>query len=1084
MRLFDVPARCEMDVEAYAILPNLKPTRAQWATQPTILKAGLMVAATLLPERAMDLTLRVMNPTNQVIQLKKGAQCNLEEVTVVEIGGGDTPLVHRADVSKIEELSKEGTAEAALTPLWTDIAEDVPVDIRERLRRMVLNHRDAFSIDEWDLWFTDIIQHEIDTGNETPVRQPLRRQPLTLLPVIDEQVELMLQQGLIEPSMSAWASNVVMVQKRDGTPRFCVDYRAVNNKTRKDAYPLPLISESLDALAGAQWFSTFDLRAGYHQVAVHPRDRHKTAFLTRRGSFQFKVLPFGLCNSPSSFSRMMGLVMAGLNFEICLIYLDDIIVFAEDLGTHLDRLQQVLDRLTAAHLKLKPSKCHLLQKRVLFLGHVVSAEGIATDPEKVVAVRDWPTPTKVKEVRAFIGLSSYYRKFVPDLARIARPLHALTKKGAKFLWTDGCEAAFRQLKRRLTEAPVLALPNDSGMYVLDTDASGEAIGAVLSQVQDQQERVICYGSRVCSPAEQNYDVTRRELLAIVHFLKTFRPYLLGRKFLLRTDHSALQWLWKTPLPIGQQARWLNAIEEFEFDVKHRAGSAHLNADAMSRRPHPVQVIRELENDTTMASELWPDWNTATIGDEQRRDPDLGWVIRRMEASTDMPSADEIRGLSSTIKTLVFQWPQLEIRNGLLMRRWITVKKNEDGRSQLIPPEGRRSSLIRWTHEGMSGGHLGLRRTLSQVQRRAYWPGWRELVRGQLLRCQPCARYMRAKLPRQGYLQSMIVGEPMERIGIDITGPHPVSSKGHRFILTVIDHFSRWAEAYPIRNQEAVTVARVLTEQWISRFGCPKQLLTDQGPCFEAALFRDLCRLLQIDKLRTSPYKPSSNGAIERFHRTLNSMLAKIVAEKQRDWDSHLPFVMAAYRASENESTGYSPNRLFLGRENCLPIDLILGDCYVKEEPANWDDYVLTRAKHVQHAFTLARASMKRQAISRACRYDLRVRPATFTVGSWVWYYYPRKRPGIKDKWARWYTGPYKIIEQLGPVLYKIQSSRRAQPKVVYVDKLKRYYGDTPKDWDESTGPVLDRIELPLPEVRGKTKMMVPLPDQNELLVHP
>ena len=286
----------------------------------------------------------------------------------------------------------------------------------------------------------------------------------------------------------------------------------------------------------------------------------------------------------------MGLIMAGLNFAICLGYLDDIIVFAADLDTHLERLTQVLVRLANANLKLKRSKCFLLQERVLFLGHIVSGEGIATDPAKIEAVKNWPTPKKLKEVRGFLCLCSYYRKFVPDFAHIGRPLHTLTKKEFRFTWTEECERAFEQLKQRLIEAPVLALPTDGDPYIIDTDASLEAISAVLSQVQSGEEKVICYGSRVCSPAEQNYDVTGRELLAIVYFLILYRPYLLGRKFLLRTDHSALQWLRKTPLPIGQQARWLTVIEEFDFEVKHRAGSARANADALSRRPHLANVI--------------------------------------------------------------------------------------------------------------------------------------------------------------------------------------------------------------------------------------------------------------------------------------------------------------------------------------------------------------------------------------------------------------------------------------------------------------------------------------------------------------
>lgn len=1041
-----IPAWSEMDVETYAVLPNLKTSATQWATRSKLLPSGLVVAGTLLPQRAFDLAVRVMNPTDREIHFSKGTQCTLEPVTLINQSTVDPSAAHCSMVSEITQKSDLEEAETILRPLWTEADSEVPQASRDRLKAVLLRHRDAFSLGEWDLGFTDRLQHRIDTGDERPVRQPLRRQPLSLLPVIDEQVQQMLVQGLIEPSASEWSSNVVIVRKKDGTPRFCVDYRAVNAITRKDAYPLPLISESLDALSGAKWFSTFDLRAGYHQVAVHPADRHKTGFVTRRGSFQFRVLPFGMCNSPATFSRMMNLVMAGLSFEICLIYLDDIIIFAEDLETHFERLEIVLQRLQDANLKLKPSKCKLLQRQVLFLGHLVSEHGVTTDPAKIQAVEEWPTPTKVKDVRAFLGLSSYYRRFVPNFAQTARPLHATTRKGQKFEWTELCETAFQALKRSLIEAPILALPNDLDRYILDTDASGESIGAVLSQIQDSTERVICYGSRVCSPAERNYDVTRRELLAIVFFLKTFRPYLLGRKFLLRTDHSALQWLRKTPVLIGQQARWLSVIEEFDFDIQHRSGSAHQNADAMSRRPLQVNAIRENRTAVTTHADLPSDWVIETLVEEQHKDPNLAWVINKKMESDTAPPPDELRGLSSCVKRLVSQWPQLVLHDGLLKRQWISTGDREGHRLQLIPPPERRTILIRLAHEGLTGGHLGIRRTLAQLQLRAYWPGWKEDVELQLKRCVECAQYMRSKPPHQGPLQTFLVGEPMECLGIDVTGPHPTSTKGHKYILTVIDHFSRWAEAYPIRNQESLTVASTLLDQWISRYGCPKQILTDQGPCFEAALFRDLCRLLQIDKVRTSPYKPSTNGAIERFHRTLNALLGKSVAQNQKDWSNHVPWVMMAYRASRHEGTGFSPNRLFLGRETCLPIDLVLGECNPNESRTTAVEYVAKQVGQMQHLFQLARDYMQKLAVHRAIRYDLRVKPARFHVNQWVWYYYPRKRPGIKDKWAKWFTGPYKIIQQVGPVLYKIQKSPRSQPLLVYVDKLKAYAGEPPKDW--------------------------------------
>ena len=534
--------------------------------------------------------------------------------------------------------------------------------------------------------------------------------------------------------------------------------------------------------------------------------------------------------------------------------------------------------------------------------------------------------------------------------------------------------------------------------------------------------MICYGSRVCSPTEQNYDVTRRELLAIVYFLKVFRHYLLGRKFILRTDHSALQWLQKTPLPIGQQARWLNVISEFDFEVQHRAGTAHTNADALSRRPHIVQVIRAGTAGTDETVELLPEWNSATIAAEQLADKDLGWVIRSKLASNDPPSHDAIRDQSGTIKQLVAQWPQLEVTDGLLTRRWLDAEEVTVRWHQVISPPSRRATIIRLAHEGMTGGHLGLKRTTKQVQRRAYWPGWADDVHLHLQRCTPCARYHRGKLPHQRPMQNMVVGEVGEVLALDLTGPHPVTAGGHRYILTFIDHFSRFAEAFPVRNQEASTIAKVLVDQWISRFGCPLQILTDQGTCFEAELFQDLCRLLGIDKVRTTPYHPSSNGLLERFHRTLNSMIAKVVAQNHKNWNEKLPMILAAYRASVHQSTGFTPNQLFLHREARAPLDLVLGDCYVKGTTPTCHDYVYEQGIQIQSMFEIARETMQKTAKTRAFRYNLRAKKAEYEVGDLVWYYCARAPRNLKSKWVSHFQGPYRVEQKINQVLYQIRKS--------------------------------------------------------------
>ena len=347
----------------------------------------------------------------------------------------------------------------------------------------------------------------------------------------------MLARQVISPSSSPWASGVVLVKKKDSSWRFCVDYRKLNEVTIKDSYPLPRIDDSLDTLSGSKWFSTLDLQSGYWKVEMAEEGKAKTAFITScSGLLQFEVMPFGLCNSPATFERLMERVLSGLQWQTCLVFLDDIIVYGTSFEQELQRLQTVFDRLREANLKLSPKKCDLFKHEVNYLGHVVSDRGIVPDPQKVNSIRLWPQPRNLTEVRSFLGLCSYYRRFIQNFSSIAKCLHRLTEKNAPFTWSEECDA-FRDLKVKLTRAPILAYPTPDGLYILDTDACDFGIGAVLSQIQDGAEKVIAYFSCTLSKAERRYCVTRKELLAVVRAVKHFHHYIYGTNIKIRTDHK-------------------------------------------------------------------------------------------------------------------------------------------------------------------------------------------------------------------------------------------------------------------------------------------------------------------------------------------------------------------------------------------------------------------------------------------------------------------------------------------------------------------------------------------------------------------
>ena len=451
------------------------------------------------------------------------------------------------------------------------------------MAELLIKYQDSFAKSKTEYGKCSILKHKIDTAEAAPVRQPLRRTPQAFEGEEQKYIQEQLKAGVIQPSSSAWSSPIVMVRKKTGDVRVCIDYRKLNERTIKDAYPLPRIDMYLDCLASAKIFSTIDLHSAYMQLEVAEEDRHKTAFITKYGLFEYLVMPFGLCNAPSTFQRCIELVLRGLQWNILLVYLDDIIVMATYFDEHLERLEEVFKRLLAAGLKMKPSKCELFKTEVLFLGHTVSQEGIKPNPKTIEAVLSWKIPENVKEVQSYLGLCSYYRQYIENFSHVAAPLTKLTKKNVKFVWDESCQTAYEQLKEKLCSAPILAFPRPGLKYILDTDASDIGIGGVLSQVQDGRERVIAYASKKLNSSQQRYSVTRRELLAVITFMNQFRHFLLGQEFLLRTDHSSIRWIFEFKDPRGQVARWLEVLAQYHFTIEHRPGAKHQNADSLSRK---------------------------------------------------------------------------------------------------------------------------------------------------------------------------------------------------------------------------------------------------------------------------------------------------------------------------------------------------------------------------------------------------------------------------------------------------------------------------------------------------------------------
>lgn len=1046
-----IPPKSEIYVEGEirGHLPNIK----QGCLEPLDQFRGskdLLMPKSIVNLSTENVIFSIMNPTHEPKIIKQNVQVASVQPIECVIECDPDSLPKRVDTRQKQIMLPEH-----LQQLVDKSSQKLTHTERDRLASVIADYADVFVGPDGKLGHTDLVQHEIETSDSRPIKLPLRRLPITQRETAEIEIDKMLEQGIIEPSYSPWAAPIVLVKKRDGSTRFCVDYRRLNSITKKDAYPLPRIDESLDALAGAKYFCSADMASSFWQVDVAEKDRPKTAFITHKGLFQWCKMPFGLANSPKTFERLMELVLSGLHWDRCLVYIDDLIVYGKTFTETLNNLVAVFERLRTANLKLKPKKCVFFQDEIRYLGHIVSENGIKCDPDKIESIVNWPTPQNVSEVRSLLGIASYYRKFIPAFSELTFPINRLTRKNCKFDWTDECEAAFRKLKLVLTSPPILSYPTPTDKFILDTDASLYGIGAVLSQVQNGEERVIAYGSKTLSRSQSKYCTTYRELLAVVTFVKQFRHYLYGRNFLIRTDHSSLIWLKNFKEPEGMLARWISLLDTYDYDISHRRGTAHGNADALSRRPcrsckrtdcpqcfnsnkivAPINnMVHENSRKSSTADSNWlQQWSQTELTNFQQDDESIKTISKHLLGSNSKP---EIHTPNQDLVALLRQWDLLKIVNGLLFRE---LHDNNGSISlQLVAPKPIRFQIMQQLHNSRTAGHLGREKTLSKVRSRFYWPGMSTDIARWCQTCIVCARAKSGPGIGKSPMHHYTVSKPMECIAIDIMGPLPETDNGNQYIMIIGDYFSRWKEAYAIPNHTAITVADKLTTEFICRFGVPTRIHTDQGREFESGLFSEVCKLLGVNKSRTTPYHPQSDGMVERYNQTVQVMLSMYVDENRSDWDDHLPYVMMAYRASKHESTKCSPNLLMLGREVQLPIDLIMGT------PPDTDSNVICTCEYVEwvksaleRAYQYAFENMQSSFQSQKRYYDTKLKFRKFYDDQLVWCWYP---PLAKQKLGLGWTGPYRIVRKISDITYQITSCETGKIKTVHVDHLKPVEGN-------------------------------------------
>ena len=1093
-RQYQVPRRCNVSLVGKATLPqmseshvhgrlisqqaDMSPRDYDGFFEPSIDEHHQVAGARCLfrPQDGLILV-RLINPTSETIELPSNTLLG-QFYSITGHEDEEYALVDKV-VAGTEPQQQSEVCNMLST---ADLTEQEYNQAQELLHR----YHDVFSSSTNDIGQTGMIHHEIHTTTDRPVHQRAYRTSPAMRLEIEQQVNNLLDRGIIQHSFSPWSSPIVMVKKKDNSFRFCIDYRALNAVTVKDSHPIPRQDDTLDALSSSSYFSVIDLSSGYWQVPLHPDSKEKTAFTTGTGLYEFSVMPFGLVNAPMTFQRLMEHVLRGLHWSTCLVYLDDCIILGRDFPSHISNLQEVLQRFRDAGLKLKMSKCQFFKKQVNYLGHVISSSGVRPDPSNISKVSAWSRPKNATQIRSFIGLASFYRRFIPSFSKIAAPLTRLTQKKVQFLWTEECESAFNTLKEALTNPPILAYPDFNSSFRLATDASQDAIGAVLTQVHDGKERVVAYYSQKLNNTQQKWSTYDRELWAVVASVRHFRHYLRGQEFDVITDHRPLLSFNKIPIQdeaSGRRARWVIELSAYTFTIMHRQGRSHQNADAMSRLPtqqpsgiqHPSSNLErhppfsqprcnvvetqpvtkdspgghkpvssaltdqaDQESKFTLANHL------NQIKYHQRNDKDLQKIIEYV-CSGHHPSVRFIRRQPPSLRRLLWQFPRFTIENEIIYRK----KEDHFGNVtlQAVVPTSMVPEILDQLHGNAAAGHFGAKRCIQRAEAMCYWPSMSRDIHEHCNTCTACESIRMPNPKHQAPLQNITSDHPLQLVFADIA-ELPTSKNGYRYMLVAVDHFSKYINIYPMKDQTARTVAKHLFDDYIKEHGVPEAIHTDQGRQFESKIVQDLCRKLGIRKSRSSPYHPQGAGLVERANRVIKEQLAKYMAHQGGEWDTHIPLLQIAYNSSVHSSTGLTPYYIMHGREARLPANLT---CPVISAPYNSaEEYVADVCGRLRKAFNFVQQNLRQAQERQKKDYDTSSRMVQYKPGDTVWLHDPViARNKLDPNWR----GPFTVISSsLDGLNYKIVDDKKKE-KLVHHNRLKLFRSKASLEGSRHPAPV-------------------------------
>lgn len=931
---------------------------------------------------------------------------------------------------------------------------------KEKIVKLLRRFKNIFASDIKDLGCCDTITHKIRLTDNNPVRQKPFRVPHHLQPEMKRQIDQLLEAGIIEPSTTPYAAPVLLVKKQDGSYRLVSDLRKLNEKTLPDNFPLPNMNEMLDMLGGANYFSTLDLTSGFYQMKLDDEDIHKTGIVVQNmGSFQYLRLPFGLKNASASFQRLMSLILAGLSPLSIGVYIDDIIIASKTFEEHLARLEIVFDRLKQHNLRLKPKKCFLAQSEISFLGHKIKDGKILPDPKNIEAVLNFKVPATKKQVRAFLGLTGFYRKFIQNFAEIAFPLTKLTKNNVKFTWSEEADKAYTTLKQSLISYPCLRLARFDRPFAIATDASSYALGCVLLQEDEEgfQHPIAC-ASRKLSDSELNYSVFEKEALGIVFGVNHFKHYLLGKKFTIYCDQKSLSYVFTLKDSSARIARWILALQEYDYDIIHKPGKFNLFADHLSRE------VGELKHNNSKDEEAHVNSNClhvelSAIPNEdirvrQNNDEYCGSILRKLNTSRENIMHPKFKFFVNEDKVLMCQEKHIG-RVNYFSRQ-----------PKLVIPSSLKSEVLFLCHDNSCATHPGLSRTMSRIRKAFYWPGYFQDVKNYVASCNSCLARRGYRPKQKAPLQHIPIAErPFQKVAIDAVGPLVMSRNGNKWILVLSDYFTRWPEAYPVPDITSKTVAKVLVD-YISRHGIMEILYSDRGSNFISDAILEVCKVLGIKKQQTVSYNPQGNGVVEKLNATLVNSLSYLVNKNQLDWCEHIPLALFAHRTNCHSALRDSPAFVTYGRDLRTPIDLLSAPPV--RSYADTLSYAKLLAIRLQSTYKdiqdrLEAVAKKQEKLSREKGTVKKIE-----VGDSVFLHSDVIPVGISKKLHRSNDGPFRVIEKKSPVLFEIALVK--DPSKVQTVHINRIIPMTVrKEFENGEALVSSDLAVPQSTINGETR---------------